>query len=69
MSIIVFLVISVAIFVVGFVVGITIGNTLTSMKYGTKIDNLNSVIDDREDELNRVYEDIRKGKYSKKNVR
>ncbi len=63
MSAVISVVIIALIFVSGLLLGFTIGKTLASMKYGTRIDNLHKMIDDREDELNRVYEDIRKGKY------
>ena len=65
MSTLISLVIIALLFVSGLSLGFTIGKTLASMKYSTRIDNLNKIIDDREDELNRVYEEIRKGKHKK----
>lgn len=56
-------VVAVVIAIISAFIGYVVGQTFSSMKYSTSIDQLNQLLDSREDELNEVYENIRKGKY------
>lgn len=45
--------------------GYMLGKTVASLKYGAKIDSLKIELDACSEELKRVREDIRKGKFDK----